>query len=193
MKKRKNSIVINAFAGPGAGKTTLSALLFARMKQRRMSVGFAPEYAQDKVYREEPLTNQVEVTLHQYCRINTLYGKVDYVITDSPILLAIPYLWMQDDSRFNQQQYFLWKSSFESFIKSSFIKFINYNILVNRGNRHYITDGRLQTQLEAEEIDRDMKFLLTENQIDFVEETDETNIDELIDRIVSFKEEAYAK
>jgi adenylate kinase family enzyme len=41
---------INIFGGPGAGKSTTAAALFAEMKRRGMNVELATEVAEDREY-----------------------------------------------------------------------------------------------------------------------------------------------
>lgn len=82
--------VINFFAGPGAGTSTMAAGVFHRMKSAGMSVELVTEYAKELVWRGDykTLENQALVTQEQFTRVACLRGKVDYVVTDSPILLG---------------------------------------------------------------------------------------------------------
>jgi len=47
-----NTIVINLMAGPGVGKSTLMAQLFARLKILGYEVEMVPEYVKEKVWDE---------------------------------------------------------------------------------------------------------------------------------------------
>lgn len=85
--------VINLWAGPGAGKSTTAAGLFFLMKTRRYKVELVTEYAKDLHYEGDfpSLKNQWSVTLEQARRQRRLRSKVDWIITDSPLPLALHY------------------------------------------------------------------------------------------------------
>ncbi len=82
--------VINFFAGAGAGKSTTAAGLFHVMKKLVYSVELVTEYAKDKVYDEASrvMKDQLYMLAHQNRRLERLRDKVDYAITDSPLLLS---------------------------------------------------------------------------------------------------------
>ena len=44
------TLVVNFFAGPGAGKSSMAAGLFAELKFRGVNCELATEYAKDKVW-----------------------------------------------------------------------------------------------------------------------------------------------
>lgn len=82
--------VINLLGGPGCGKSTMAAELFAWMKQRNISCELVREYVKDWAWenrRIEPLA-QAHVFGEQSYRESRLYGKVEYIITDSPLILC---------------------------------------------------------------------------------------------------------
>ncbi|MFT3671311.1 AAA family ATPase [Aestuariivirga sp.] len=86
--------VINLWAGPGAGKSTTAAGLFNLMKNMGHSVELVTEVAKDMVYAgriDELRESQLYVTGKQDHRLRRLIGKTRYVITDSPLPLALVY------------------------------------------------------------------------------------------------------
>lgn len=134
------TIIVNIFAGPGAGKSTLAAGLFHALKLEHIHVEQVMEYAKDLVWeeRQKTLLNQVYVFGKQQNRVHRLIGKVDVVVTDSPFLLSI----------FYGREYGIYPESFYTCIKDIFQTYDNLNIFINRGT-HYQTEGRNQTQEEA--------------------------------------------
>lgn len=87
--------IINLYGGPCAGKSTLAAELFYNMKMRHMDVELVTEYAKDLVWEENTfklqasLETQLSILSEQALRIKRLQGKVDYIITDAPLLVSV--------------------------------------------------------------------------------------------------------
>lgn len=84
------SIVINLFGSPGVGKSTLSSDIFAKLKLKRMSAELAREYIKSWVWEKRLINewDQIYIMSKQIRSESLLYKKVDYIITDSPILLV---------------------------------------------------------------------------------------------------------
>ena len=135
-------IVVNLFAGPGSGKSTTCAGVFAKLKLAGVNCEMALEYAKDKVWEEsnKVLDDQIYVFGKQLHRIFRLKDKVDVVITDSPILLSIIY-----DKTGNKY--------FSDLVLNQFNNFDNRNYFIER-TTVYNPKGRLQTEDEAKEIDK---------------------------------------
>lgn len=143
--------VINMFAGPGAGKSTTAAGLFYKMKKTGKSVELVTEYAKDMVYEERSniFEDQLYLLAKQNRRIARLNGKVDYIITDSPILLQYAY------QKKHQGPCYL----MENLTKKLFEKLDNLNILINR-TKPYSKQGRNETEEQARELDNIIKEML---------------------------------
>ena len=48
--KYNNTKIVNAFAGPGAGKTTACLEIVSQLKMRGKSAEYVPEYAKELVW-----------------------------------------------------------------------------------------------------------------------------------------------
>ena len=90
----KDTLLVNLYAGPGAGKSTGAAYIFAKLKMAGVDCEYVSEYAKDRVWQEDqfPLQHcQLYVTGKQCLKIIRLLGKVDVVVIDSPIALGAMY------------------------------------------------------------------------------------------------------
>ena len=156
--ENKNTIIVNLFAGPGAGKSTGAAYVFAKLKLAGIDCEYVSEFAKDKVWENnsEVFKNQFYITGKQSFKISRCFGKVDVIITDSPIALGA--LYARDD------QPMLKAASLEDFEKYSRY---NYNFVINRV-KPYNPNGRNQTEDEAKEIDGNTTKFLESHEIPFV-------------------------
>ena len=149
------AIVINLFAGPGVGKSTTAARIFAELKLMGVNCEMALEFAQDQVWEEsfKTMDDQIYIFGKQFHKIWRLKDKVDVIITDSPLPISIVY--DKENSK-----------AFHELIMEQFNKFNNFNFLIERGT-DYQEAGRVQTEEEAKEVDKVVKNVLDENKIDY--------------------------
>lgn len=90
MMEKPTTTIINLLGGSGVGKSTIAALLFAHMKMKGLHVELVREYVKlwawggRKVRKED----QIYLLGKQSAYESMLYGKVDYIVTDSPVMLA---------------------------------------------------------------------------------------------------------
>lgn len=161
-------IVINLFAGPSAGKSTISCGLFYKLKRdHKYKVEYVYEYAKELYYAKENLSGfgpQLKVLAHQFERINNLKGEVDIAIVDSPLLLSSIYYNNLD--------------SFNRLVLDAFNKFNNINFFLER-HTWYEKYGRQFSKEESEEIDIIIENHLLKNNIDF----EIVNYDEAVEKI----------
>lgn len=145
----KKTTVINLASGPRAGKSTLAAEMFYKMKKMGLDVELVTEYAKELVYQEDftTLSNQVIVTQEQCRRQLVFKDKVEYIVTDSPIFLGMHY---SDDYQFLQV---------EKIIKANWDLYDNVIVNVKRFG-DYVQKGRVESEDESEGIDTDISKLI---------------------------------
>jgi hypothetical protein len=142
--------------------------LFGYMKRKRMNVEYVQEVAKDLVWLEsKSIDDQLYILGKQHHRLYMLQGKVDYIITDSPIILGIQYSRMAMSKFVEDPKLQDWFKSFDALVLNSFNLYSNVNLLINRGQRKYMKVGRYQTEEEAVQIDKDIRHLLTKNNLPF--------------------------
>lgn len=147
-------LVVNLFAGSGAGKSTTAAGVFHALKRKDINCELVTEYAKDLVWDEsyKMLLDQLLIFAQQNHKLRRLEGKVDVVITDSPILLSIVY-----NKAYNPHGSY--NKNFNDFIMDTFNRYNNMNYFLKR-TKKYNPIGRLQTEEEAKELDTKIKSLL---------------------------------
>lgn len=84
------TIVINLYGGSGVGKSTVAALLFATMKMKGLHTELVREYVKLWAWSGRKIRREDQIYLFgkQSAYESMLYGKVDYIVTDSPVFLA---------------------------------------------------------------------------------------------------------
>lgn len=164
----KKTILINLYGGPCSGKSTICAGLFYELKKRGYDCEMALEFAKEKVWDEsyKILEDQIYIFGKQYHKIKRLYGKVDIVISDSPLLLNIWY----DKSE---------NKIFKELVLDRLQEFSHQDFFISRGE-DYNENGRIHTLQETKQIDEGLKKLLEESKIDYTIFPQETAIMNII-------------
>ena len=165
-------LVINIFGGPGVGKSTLAAEVFAHFKKNKLNVELVTEYAKDLVWEERNniLKDQLYILAKQNRRLERLRNKgIDVVVTDSPLLLGKIYF---DLYNFNDINNISKKDSLlRELIIETFLSYNNMNVLLSRNKDfEYQTTGRVQKNVEEailldKRIRKEVKEVCSENSI----------------------------
>lgn len=180
MEKRK-TVVVNLFGGPSAGKSTTAFGVAHKLKMAGVNAELVTEYAKDVTWQENfnTLNNQLYVFAKQHNRQFHLRGKVDIIVTDSPIILSLIYCDCENLSE-----------AFPQLVIDEFnhkdTHSINY--FVNRV-KPYNPSGRSQNEDEAKLIDDEVKDMLVEYNIDYTEiDGDENAVDFITEEVLKFLE-----
>ena len=138
--------VINISGGPGTGKSVTAAKLFSELKilgkNSELVTEFAKELTYDESYRV--MENQIWIFANQQQRMFRLKNKVDYIITDAPLLNSIVYSGKGEDHK-----------PFHNLVLNEHKKYNNLNIYIER-ETEYSQDGRYQDEDGAIEIDSEV-------------------------------------
>lgn len=166
--EKKDTKVINLFGNPGSGKSTTASFLFTELKKRNYEVEWAFEVAKELVWEEDfdLLKNQIFVFAAQMHRIDRLIGKVDYVVTDSPLLLKVGfYKWRNLPA----------PKHFKKLVQAYVKKYNNINIYLKNIDKKVSQIGRAEPDLDP------MKYL-SSMPYDLI--TDYTKTQEILDFIL---------
>lgn len=154
----KKPIVVNLFAGPGAGKSTAAAYIFSQLKMKGVNCELITEFAKDKTWEKNysALRCQEYVFGKQSYKMDRCRDQVDVIITDSPLPLGIFY---------NQNP--VLGRHYESLVMDVFNTYDNLNFFINR-KKPYNPIGRNQTEEEAKEIDERIKTFCQKHDISYL-------------------------
>jgi len=169
--------VINFFAGPGSGKSTTAAQLFSKLKYMSKEVELVREYMKMWAWtgRKPDKFSQFYITGKQVQAESQLYGKVDFIVTDSPILLGPFY-----ETRYAKREIVLPSVlNFMDFAEKNGVVYHNYFL---KRQKDFKQGGRYETEDEAKQIDEDLKSFLTVHNIpwQFIEVPDEERINYIL-------------
>lgn len=148
-------LIVNLYGAPGAGKSTGAAYIFSQLKMRGVNAELVTEFAKDKVWEESKAVfqNQAYIFGKQYFRISRVQGKVDVVITDSPILLSPFYA---NDPVLGEE--------FDQLVTKVAKSFDSMNVFINR-TKPYNGAGRFQTEAESDALSRELHEFLIEHSV----------------------------
>lgn len=155
----KKPVIINFHGGPGSGKSTLAARVFTELKELRMNVELSTEFAKDLTWEQSfgVLSNQLYVFAKQQHRIYRVADKVDFIVTDSPLVLSLIYGEMYNPDM---------SLNFKNLIVEEFNRYPRFDVFVER-HYEYVGEGRNQTLDQAIGIDRRIKEIFKENGWEF--------------------------
>jgi len=151
------TICVNLFAGAGAGKSTCATGVFSLLKHHNINAEYVSEYAKDLVWEERLhiQRNDLDIFTEQAKRQFRLNGKVDVMITDSPILLSSVYQERLDEL-------------FHAMVMREFKKYNNLNFYIKR-IKPYMKIGRQESFNGAKIIDNKVQSFLKREQIQYEE------------------------
>ncbi len=148
------STIINLYGGPGTGKSTTMALVYAGMKLRGQEVEMAPEWVKIPVWAGnlDVLEDQLYITAKQNHILNRLYGRVEVIVTDAPLLQGLVYCQ---------------NPTVQEVIRESVRCYRNEHVFLNRV-KPFRQRGRVQDEGKSLRLDFEIESMLTEEVESFV-------------------------
>lgn len=137
-----NTIVINLFGEPSAGKSTCAMDITAKLKRKGVKAEYISEFAKDKVYEnnDEVFKHQEYLFGKQSFKMGRVRDKVQVMVVDSPLMLSIIY---------NKNN--VLGEDFDKTVLNVFNSYNNRNYLLTR-KYTYENEARFQNEKEAQEV-----------------------------------------
>lgn len=180
VSQNKEPIVINGYGGPGAGKSTACLEITAALKKEGYNAEYVQEYAKELVYEKDmemldgSPEHQYEILKEQTRRMDRLYDQVDFIVTDSPVMLNTIY---------NKQL----TPEYESLVNELQGEYINYYFFMERDASNFEKEGRIHNLTESIEKDNEIKDMLQKNEIKYKTYNHE-NVNEIVNDAIDFYE-----
>lgn len=156
----RDPLIVALYGGPGVGKSTVAAMVFADLKQAGVNVEFVSEIAKGFTWEERwhTLGHQPYVIAKQLRDYDRLYGKVDCIVTDTSSLLGLIYG--------NEQHTPEVTHAFRSWIVADWKARRTLNVFLNRdAEADYQTAGRKESVGDAMVLDGRIWQMLMSNNV----------------------------
>lgn len=151
-------LTVFLYGGPGIGKSTFLAQLFAELKTRGRNVEAVHEVAKGLTWekRDVALSHQAYINAKQMFHMDRLQGQVDVIVTDTSTLLGLVY---GTDMT----------TAFTDWLVDDYRRRNTLNILLERDpSKAYNSSGRRQTEREAVAFDATIGSLLDSLEIPYI-------------------------
>ena len=166
IKKGNMTKIVNLFGGPGIGKSSIASGLTYKLKKQHINCDNPYEFPKLLAWDENhsAIRDQLFVLANQHRGIVKSYGKVDYIILDSPILLSLTY-----KSYYKSDQYpsTLYGENFDKVVLDIYNQYENINIVLGRGNGKHNDNERYQNLTESIELDNVIEDTLKNNNLPY--------------------------
>lgn len=146
------TLLVNLAAGPCAGKSTMAAEIFAELKKSGHSAELVHEWIKGWAWegrKPDGYADDIYIFAKQLKSESRLYGKVDFIVTDSPLELGVVYEALYSGGRHTIHDLLLNVRSCQR--NDGIVKCLN--LFVERPET-YQTEGRFETHEQALKVDR---------------------------------------
>lgn len=142
------------------------------MKVQGLITDLVTEYTKELIWEDRTATIEDELYIfakqnHKLFRVN---GKVDFIVTDAPIIQKLYYMPEHLD--------------FSKLVIDVYNTYNNLNIFIKRGNFDYESVGRNHTENESNVIEMEMENLLIENNIPYISLESDLSTDDIVTKII---------
>ena len=180
LKRDKTPVVINGYGGPGAGKSTACMEITAALKKAGYGAEYVQEYDKELVYDKNmemldgSAKNQFEILKEQTRRVDRLYDQVDFIVTDSPILL---------NEIYNKEL----TPEYRDIVGKIQNSYSNFSFFIERDVSNFEEEGRIHNLAESIQKDQEIRDMLLDNDIKYKTYNHE-NINEIVNDAINYYE-----
>lgn len=170
-----DTIVVNLFGEPSAGKSTCAMDITAQLKRHGINAEYVSEFAKDKVYENngEIFKHQEYIFGKQSFKMGRVKDKVQVMIVDSPLILSAVY---NTDKMLGED--------FNKTVLNVFNSYNNRNYLLTR-HYSYENKGRFQNEDEAKEVRKEIIDKLNQYNIKYEEiASTESNCEYIVEEVM---------
>jgi hypothetical protein len=174
--------IINLYGGPGTGKSTSAAYFYYLLKAEGKNVELVREYVKDWAWEGRKIStyDQIYFLGKQVRRESMLYGKVDWIVTDSPVMMNLYYAQRYCSPSLAAG---IGEATFSFYRQAAEDGHKHIHVFLKR-NKPYLSEGRYQTEAEAIEIDEGVNNLLNKLNIPILEcPADEPELLQILNKI----------
>ena len=170
-----DTIVVNLFGEPSAGKSTCAMDITAQLKRHGINAEYVSEFAKDKVYENngEVFKHQEYLFGKQSFKMGRVKNKVQVMVVDSPLILCAVY---NTDKVLGED--------FNKTVLNVFNSYNNRNYLLTRYHS-YENEGRFQKEDEAKEVRKEIIDKLNQYNIKYEEiASTESNCEYIVEEVM---------
>lgn len=175
------SKVINLYGEPSSGKSTLATEIFFNIKRLGYSTEIVREIIKEWAWTGRKISafDQFYITATQAQLESLLYGKVDFIITDSPMLMGSFY------EKYYHKDSIALPACLKLIQRAESLGVTFHNFVLKR-NKPYETEGRYETEEQASQIGEFIRQQLKVLgiQYEYVELPDEIKAANIIARVI---------
>jgi hypothetical protein len=174
--------IINLYCGPGGGKSTNASFLFYLLKAGGKNAELVREYVKDWAWEQRKIStyDQLYFLGKQIRHESMLYGKVDWIVTDSPVMMNLYYAQKYCTVSLSEGVRAATLSFYQQAAEDGFK---HIHVFLNR-TKPYSSEGRYQGEAEAVEIDNEIRVLLKTLKVPVIEcNTEELDLRNLLNKI----------
>lgn len=174
------TVIYSLYGGPGTGKSTSAAIMYAHLKQMGVNTELVREYVKDWAWDGRKINSydQLYIMGKQIKREASLLGKVNVVVTDSPVSLGVVYSEKYSPKLIAESV----RAGVQGFYSQAEQDGHKHIHLFLKRTKPYEPAGRYQNEDEARELDLDIKNMLFRLGFPYIEV--DTDPQALIDRLI---------
>lgn len=172
--------ILNLYGGPGTGKSTSAAFLYYALKQQGCNAELVREYVKDWAWQNRAIGtyDQFYILGQQVRRESVLYGKVEWAITDCPVMLSAYYSRLYCPPAIADAV----KAAVSGFYAQAAADGHRHVHLFLKRTKPYLSHGRYQDESAARAVDAGVRSMLDDMELPVIDcGTEELALRELLE------------